>query len=274
MFYDLPRLAKHLEEAATGQTKLGEPTRRGKSDEQPMRVNLRASDLVDNVNQTLVRWVQDITEHRALTYQAPRIFPPGYVGYLESGDMVSEYSTDTAKLSFWLGQHTESVAGGEDAGQCFNEIRDHMTRILATINRPTPPRFCGPCPASHPDDDRRQCTTALMAKRDATEVKCPQCKTTHNIDELLRRLMADVEHWRFTRKEVLLIMATLGDKLSDRTFRHWRKLGIVKPCGYRRPDGRDAFTRHGDDDEPLYRLSEVRRAKHKMAAKTLATTGS
>jgi hypothetical protein len=82
--------------------------------------------------------------------------------------------------------------------------------------------------------------------------------------------MAEVDHWRFTRKEVLLIMATLGDKLSDRTFRHWRKLGIVKPCGYRRPDGRDAFNRHGDSDEPLYRLSEVRRAKYK----TLTTTGS
>lgn len=270
MFYDLPRLAAHLAEAATGQTRLGEPTRRTKSDEQPMRVNLRASDLVDNVNRTLVRWVQEITDQRGVTYRAIRIHPPGYVGYLEPGDMVSEYGSDTAKLAFWLGQHTDSIAGDEAAGDCFREIRDHMTRILATINRPVPPRFCGPCPASHPDDDRKRCSTALMAKRDAIEVVCPCCETTHNVDDLMRRLLAEVDHFRLTRKEVLLIMATLGDKLSDRTFRHWRKLGIVKPCGYRRPDGRDAFNRHGDDDEPLYRLSEVRRAKYK----TLTTTGS
>jgi hypothetical protein len=270
MLYDLPRLAAHLSEAATGQTKLGEPARRNRSDEQPMRVNLRASDLEDHVNRTLVRWVQDITEQRGLTYRALRIYPPGYVGYLEPGDVVSAYGTDTAKLAFWLGHHTEVVAGDEAAGQCFDEISDHMTRILAVINRPVPPRFCGPCPSGHPDDSRKRCSAALMAKRDAVEVTCPQCATTHNVDDLMRRLMAEVDHWRFTRKEVLLIMATLGDKLSDRTFRHWRKLGIVKPCGYRRPDGRDAFTRHGDDDEPLYRLSEVRRAKYK----TLTTTGS
>ena len=270
MLHDLPRLAAHLAEAATGQSKLGEPTRRTKSDEQPMRVNFRASDLVDQVNRTLVRWVQDITEQRGLTYRALRIFPPGYIGYLEPGDMVSEYGSDTAKLAFWLGHNAEAIAGGDDAGQCFGEIHDHMTRILATINRPVPPRFCGPCPAVHPDDDRKRCSQALMAKRDALEVTCPQCKTTHNVDDLLRRLMAEVDHWRFTRAEVLPIMATLGDKLSDRTFRHWRKLGIVKPCGYRRPDGRDAFNHHSDADEPLYRLSEVRRAKYK----TLTTTGS
>ena len=270
MFYDLPRLAAHLAEAATGQAKLGEPTRRTKSDEQPMPVNLRASDLADQVNRTLVRWVQDICDTNGVTYRALRIHPPGYVGYVEPGEMVSENGTVTAQLSFWLGAHTESVAGNESAGDCFNEISDHMTRILATINRPVPPRFCGPCPASHPDDDRKRCSQALMAKREALEVICPQCKTVHNVDNLMVRLMAEVDHWRFTRKETLLIMSTLGDKLSDRTFRHWRKLGIVKPCGYRRPDGRDAFTRHGDDDEPLYRLSEVRRAKYK----TLTTTGS
>lgn len=268
--HNLPRLTSHLAEAATGQTKLGEPTRRTRSDEQPMRVNFRASDLAINVNRTLVRWVQEITEQRGLTYRALRIYPVGYTGFLDPGDIVSPYSSDTAKLAFWLGFNAEAVASDENAGEAFAEISDHVNRILTVINRPVPPRFCGPCPASHPEDERKRCSAALMAPRDAIEVRCPQCTTTHNVDDLMRRLMAEVDHWRFTAKETLLIMSTLGDRLSDRTFRHWRKLGIVKPCGYRRPDGRDAFTRHGDEDEPLFRLSEVRRAKHK----TLTTTGS
>lgn len=218
-----------------------------------MRVNLKASSLLDKVNLVLVRWVQDITEQRGVIYRAP-----------------NAEGTDTAKLALWLGLHVEAAAGGDDAGMLFDEISDLVTAILVTINRPIPPRFIGPCPAAHPDDGQKRCGMALLAKRDAIEVRCPQCDTTHNVDLLMRRLLAEVDHWRFTRKEVLLIMATLGDQVHERTFQRWRKFGTVKPCGYRRPDGRDSFTKRGDDDEPLYRLADVRRAK----SKTLATTGS
>ena len=272
MLNDLPRLAGHLAEAATGQARLGERERRGPSEEQPMRVNLRASDLLDKVNLTLVRWVQDMTEHRGLTYRAMRICPPGAYdgGELYSNEVVSPYDGDAAKLAFWLARNVTAIASGDDAGMCFDEISNAITQILVTINRPTPPRFIGPCPTEHPENGHKRCGVALLAKRDAVEVRCHQCKATHNVELLMRKLLLEVDHWRFTRKEVLLIMATLDDPLSERTFRHWRKVGAVKPCGYRRPDGRDSFTKRSDDDEPLYRLADVRRAK----SKTLTTTGS
>lgn len=267
MLGDLPRLASHLAESATGQTKLGEPSRRAKSDESPMRVNLRASDLLGQVNLTLIRWVQDICDSRGVTYRAPVIVPLSSDFDLEPGEIRSQYGSDTAKLAFWLATHTDAIAADEAAGMCFDEIHAHIGRILSVINRPVPPRFCGPCPSTSAEDDRRQCGMALMAKREAVEVKCPQCQQTHNVDALMHRLLGEVDHWRFTRKEVLLIMATLGDKLSERTFQHWRKHGTVKPRGYRRRDGRISLTRHGDDDEPVYRLSDVRSARAKVAAK-------
>lgn len=260
MLYDLPRLASHLAEAATGQSKLGEPTRRTKSDEQPMRVNFRASDLVDQVNRTLVRWVQDITEQRGVTYRALRIFPPGYVGYLEPGDMVSEYGSDTAKLAFWLGHHTEAIAGGDDAGMCYDEIHDHMTRILATINRPVPPRFCGPCPAVHPDDDRKRCNYQLTAKSDAIEVTCEQCRTRHKTDDLWQRMLNEVGPMRFTVEEIHTMMSRFGEPLSQRTFQHWRKIGKIQPSGYRRHDGKTT---------PMYRLSDVINLKYRTAGVSL-----
>lgn len=266
MFADLPRLAAHLAEAATGQTRLGERSRRTKSDEAPMRVNLKASDLLDHVNATLIRWVRDLCDSRGITYKALRIVHPAtVVGDAEPDEVVSEYSTDTAKLAFWLARHVDAVACDESAGDCFDEIHAHIGRILSMINRPVPPRFCGPCPTTDTVDDRRQCGMALMAKRDAIEVRCPQCDSTHNVEELLRRLLAEVDHWRFTRKEILLIMATLGDTLSERTFQQWRAKGTVKPRGWRRPDGRISLTHHGDGDEPVYRLSDIRTAKNRSA---------
>jgi hypothetical protein len=250
MFNELPRLAHHLAEAATGQTRLGEPARRTRSDEQPMRINLRASDLLDDVNRILVRWVQDMCDSHRVIYHAP-----------EDGD------GDTAKLAIWLGHNVNAIAAGDDAGMCMDEISGAVHRILTTINRPIPPRFCGPCPSAHPEDEARQCNMALMARRDAIDVRCPQCTNTHNVDYLLRRLLTEVDHWRFTVKEVLMIMETLGDPVHVRTFQRWRKLGIVKPAGYKRVDGRVVIKAHqGDNTEPMYRLADVRRAKTKTGA--------
>ena len=272
MFTDLPRLASHLAEAATGQTRLGEQARRAPSDEAPMRVNMKASDLLRNVNLTLVRWVQDICDTRGVTYRALRIVPLGFAYDLEPDEVRSEHTGDTAKLAYWLAQHVNSVAADESAGDCFDEIHAHIGRILAIINRPIPPRFCGPCPSPHPDDDARQCGLALMARREAVEVRCPQCENSHNVEDLLRRLLIEVDHWRFTVKEILMIMDTLGDRLSKRTFQHWRKTNTIRPSGWRRPDGRVTLRQHdGDDGEPMYRLSDVRRAKARTATTTTAT---
>lgn len=262
MLTDLPRLAAHLAESATGQTRLGERARRGPSEEAPMRVNLRASDLAGQVNATLVRWVQDLCDSHGVTYRAPVIIPPSWASGYEPqpGEILSDYNTDTAKLAFWLAGHAAAIAAGDDAGMCFDEIRAHIGRILAIINRPVPPRFCGPCPAEHPTEHGKQCGMALMASREAADVVCPQCETAHNVEVLLARLLREVDHWRFTRKEVLMIMTILGDKLHERQFQRWRKDGAIKPRGYRRRDGRISLTKHSDDDEPVYRLSDVRSA--------------
>lgn len=247
MLGDMPRLAQHLAEAATGQTRLGEQERRSRSESAPMRINLRASQLLGQVNLTLVRLVQEMCDNRGMTYRALEV--------------VSDYDGDAAKLALWLARHVDAIAADESAGDCFDEVYAHIAHILRVINRPVPPRFCGPCPSPSVDDDTRQCGTALMAKRDAIEVRCPECKNSHNIEELILRLVNEVDHWRFTRAEILLIMGTLGEPLNERTFQRWRKLGIVKSSGYRRVDGRIAVSNHSDSDEPVYRLADVRRAK-------------
>ena len=237
MFNELPRLASHLAEAATGQTRLGEPARRTRSDEQPMRINLRASDLLDDVNRILVRWVQDMCDSHAVVYRAP-----------DDGD------GDTAKLAIWLGHNVNAIAAGDDAGMCMDEISAAVHRILTTINRPIPPRFCGPCPSPHPDDDSRRCNYQLTARGDAIEITCPQCTNTHNTDDLWQRMLIEVGPMRFTVEEIHAMMSRFGEPLSDRTFRHWRKIGTVKPSGYRRHDGKTTA---------MYRLSDVINAKYR-----------
>jgi hypothetical protein len=244
MLSELPRLTRHLAEAATGQTRLGEPARRSRSDEQPMRINLRASDLLDQVNGLLVRWVQGLCESHGITYQAVEI-------------AASPYDGDAARLAFWLSRNVNAITAGEDAGMCFNEIHAAVHRILSVINRPIPPRFCGPCPSPHPDDQSKRCNNQLTARGGAIDVKCQQCENTHNVEDLWQRMLTEVGPMRFTVEEILTMMSKFGEPLSDRTFRHWRKHGKVKPFGYRRSEGKT---------EPMYRLSDVIGLKYKVGA--------
>lgn len=263
MFSDLPRLTQHLAEAATGQTRLGERSRRTSSDEAPMRVNLKASELLTNVNEMLIRRTFHLRHTTGINYKSVRVLPPGWKGHVGYGDVISKYSGTTAKLAFFLALHVNDIAADEQAGDCFNEVYANIKRILSIINRPIPPRFCGPCPSPHPDDGGRQCGMALMARRDAVDVRCPQCGNTHNVEVILRNLLVNVEHWRFTVKEILMIMETLGDRLPERTFQRWRKTGVVSPTGWRRPDGRVVVSQRNCEGnaEPMFRLSDVRRAK-------------
>lgn len=289
MLTELPRLMTHLEETALGQTRHGSSGRRGqRRDDGPQgdapldafrnltraqaaelerrflaigRVNAKASKLLNQVHLTLVRWAQDLCDSRGVVYVAPVVLPPDFHGELPTGAFRSPYTGEADRIALWLSQHVSAIAAAAGAGMCFAEFQRCVTEILKTINPPLPPRFCGPCPSPAKDDDRKRCSTALMAKREAVEVRCPQCKSSHNVEYLLSRLLADVDHWRFTRAEVLLIMTALEEPLPDRTFRHWRATGRIKPRGYRRPDGRLTLTRHSDADEPVYRLADVRRLK-------------
>lgn len=269
MLTDMPRLTQHLTEAATGQTRLGERARRT-SAQTPLRINLKASDLLKHINLTLIRWTQNITDSHGITYRAPHLIHPDNNHahrHPQPDDIITRHDGETTKLALWLAKHADAIAADQSAGDCYNEIHAHIGRILAIINRPIPPRFCGPCPATNPDDNNRPCGTALMARRDAIEVRCPTCQTTHNVDNLLQRLLTQVDHWRFTVEEILLIMDTIGEPLHKRMFQRWRKDQVIRPSGWRRNDGRISLTCHGTADKPVYRLSDIRRAK------TRTTTG-
>lgn len=290
MLLGLPKLLRYLEQAALGQVKLSDDgTRRGRRSvewvdgDTPLDtyrrmsraessallrrflalggINAKAAELGEQVHRTLVRWAQDICDSRGVAYPATRGLAPESHAEPRTGAGAGGYTGEAPSIALWLAEHASAIAASEDAGMCFDEIHRHIERILVVINPPIPPLFIGPCPAPHPEEDRKACATRLTAKRDAIEVRCPQCKTTHNIDSLMIRQVTALGHQRFTVQEIHLIMTKMGTPLPERTFRDWRKKGKVAVAGYRRPDGRLAFTRHSPEDEPVYRLADVRKLK-------------
>lgn len=217
-------------------------------------VNARASTLTREIRATLTAWADKIEPIRPLD------------------------GSDTALVALWLAQHVETVAATRpDAAALYTDIDNAVHAIERIINRPIPPRFVGPCPTTvdHPlcrcaRRHPHQCGVRLMAKRTAIEVTCPNCRQTHNVEAIVARLLADVDHWRFAVNDILLIMELLDEPLPARTFRRWRKEGRIAIRGWQRPDNPDGtpgsigLTRRSAGDRPVYRLSEVRKLRSRQ----------
>jgi hypothetical protein len=150
--------------------------------------------------------------------------------------------TDTAAAATFLAANTAAIARSEDAGQIYTDIHNAVTDIERIINRPPSPKYCGNCPTI---TDQHRCDEALLAKREDTEVTCWKCKTTHNVERLIERALAEVHDWLWTQQEILDIMAQIGEPISPRTWRHWRATGKI-------------MSRNELGAEPKYYIEEVR----------------
>lgn len=236
-------------------------------------VNAKASQLLEQIRGMLARWVLDICEQRGATYEPVRPVHPNLIGPLRLHEVRGvRFSGHGADLALWLQIHVAAIIVSEDAGLCFDEVQGAIASIKVAIDRPNPPRFIGPCPTllderqrhrlrATNQPDRHYCGHPLRAKREAIEVTCEACGETRNVEREMQRLLARIDGYRFTRAEVIDVMAMLGEPLNERTLRRWRQHGKLKPRGYRRPNGRRGLTRHNEDDEPEFLLSDVRKLK-------------
>ena len=108
---------------------------------------------------------------------------------------------------------------------------------------PIPPRMCGPCP--QPDGTGHTCSTRLMAAPHETTVHCPACGTVHEVAELIRKLMDDVDWYPLSVQELSLALAAIGQPVPVKTIYRWTYEARLQSCG----------TKNG---KPLYRLSDAR----------------
>lgn len=210
-----------------------------------------ASRLLDVARNTLSTIVRDICETRGIDYPA----------------------TTSAAAAQWLAEHVHTMACDDAAGLWKREIDGLVHKIEKAIDRPPAPRFCGPC--THYVEHNRHCGRLLYARpvydrqsgdwREAIEITCSACRTTHNIEHLTHNLENRVDVMRFTSAEILTIMTMLGKPIPERSWSRWRNDLRVKVRGYKRPDNPDGtrgalrLNRLSADDEPVYRLAEVRR---------------
>lgn len=234
-----------------------------------------AAVLLDDAHNKLTTIIRDLCETRGVPVMvAFQVVPADFIGPLLPGRKraVGEWKPTNAEQAQWLADNVHAIACDESAAHWWTEIDQLVRTIERLVDKPEPLRFCGPCP-TYIEDLRDNCGKLLYAQRSryiggkpqaVTEVRCSACKATHSIQTLITRLENRADTLRFTSSEILTVMQTLETPIPERTWQRWRKENRVKIRGYKRPDnpdgtrGRVGDYRRNDDDEPVYRLSEVR----------------
>lgn len=245
-------LLANLEETALGQARIGEQARWHRDTESPMALNIKASELLTYARSVLVEWTRDLCETRGV--EIPML-------------------STTADIAGWLAENVSAIAGDEGAAVAFKEFDGLVRDIIKMIDLPVPQQFCGTCPTLL-DAHGQRCGTALLAKREATEVICSVCKQTHDVRDVIAQAVEDLGEWSFTAYELqIVVLPALREPVPAATFRSWIHRRQLIPARFRRLDGTSGMVRESPADKPEYRLKDVRglrdqKARAKIGAKS------
>ncbi|MEZ0366791.1 hypothetical protein ACAG26_24260 [Mycobacterium sp. pUA109] len=163
--------------------------------------------------------------------------------------------TSVIDMAAWLLKHVDAIALHPAADEFLDELKQRVGEIERMINRPAPYRDLGTCPTVLADGyGQRVCLHPLTAKMGQTDIQCAGCGTPWNVEKLIRFRVDEADDTPFTQRQILDIMAQIGEPIPMSTWRTWRVAGKL----IERQEWYVA--------EPKYRLRDVRELREKHGA--------
>lgn len=168
---------------------------------------------------------------------------------------------EPAEMAEWLASNVHAIACDESAGQWRAEVDALVRAIVKAIDRPTKIELLGFCGTDLPTGP---CGTQLRAIEDAIEVRCPKCRTVRRCDIVRRIAQSEARRELIPWSKVLEVNKKQpeGWRVNERTLRHWRSSGALKPF-YLRPGGRHAMHKLSDQDVPHYKWDDIEQLRSK-----------
>ncbi|MER5622489.1 hypothetical protein ABT061_15740 [Streptosporangium sp. NPDC002544] len=230
---DVPSLARHLEEAATRQVRLGTPGG-GPRREEPVPWDDRARTAQHALRTVLVGWVR-VLQHGVRPYEGPTCQDCAHRSCIYISLGRSPADTMPA-MAVWLIRHRAILLGRHSAPEAIDGIREAIRQARRAIDRPADRIYAGPC---------NECGADLLAKPGARTIVCRPCAMIYDIGPRLEWMRRQVETTRGTATWVATAATTLG---YDAT-----------PAGVRGLAHRLRLFAYGVDQlgRPLYRVGHV-----------------
>jgi len=218
-------IAPDLDDAIARQLRHGSGGRRS-GDEQPLPVDLRASDARRELATVLLEAVSDVIS-------GP--WPP---------------ATITA-MAEWLIARMPELAVHPLAGHEYYAIRRAVTRAAMVLDGPPPRQYAGPCPDCHAD---------VLGQPGAPMARCKGCGRQVEVAAQQDAMRAAMDDMLFTAAELVSMARALGQLVSEFTVRSWVHRGQLVAKGTRpRGNGQPMATyRFGDVLILIARSNRVR----------------
>lgn len=194
----IPGLATDLDTAITRDTRFttNPGGRRTRGNDEPLPLNLTASDARQDLTITLAR---------AAAYTADALCEPHPVYTLYA---LTEYLED--KLD-WIAT--------QDAGRdCMDAINGVIRKAHRVIDRPADRAYAGPC-------DVHGCDGELYAWDGSTQAKCTVCRTTVTLDDRRGDLLDQAHDLLLGATDIARLLRGLGEAVDARHIRVWASRG-------------------------------------------------
>lgn len=232
---DVPSLARHLEEAATRQVRLGTPGGGPADREQPVPWDERARTAQHTLRTTLVGWVRALQPGGPRTLAGPTCTTCSHrtCTYMT----LFEAPADTlAAMAVWLIRHRAVLLGRHSAPEAVDGIREAIHHVRRTIDRPADRIYAGPC---------NTCGADLLAKPGASTIACRPCTMVYDIGPRLEWMRKETENLLGSASWVATVATSLGHPVTASAVRGLARRGRVTA------KGRDAM------GYPTYRVGDV-----------------
>ncbi|MGW6698839.1 hypothetical protein [Nocardia sp. NPDC055049] len=216
---------------------------------------LAALDLV------LIGWARVLAEDLAVS---PAVHGPHLVQLVQDhrkaapGDptALGDPATIGEQCAIWLAQHRRQLRTHAAVGDLLDELEDAMGQIRAIID-PGPRRPVGSCTA---EINGVVCAAELFASEDSNWIRCPQCRTQHDVHDIERAAKEGAQDMRYTLYEAVRVTAELGTPIAQSTLYRWAAEGRIRPGGYQHvAETGIRITDHKihPADRPVYRLGDI-----------------
>jgi hypothetical protein len=224
-------LLDDLDISTTMQSVLFSQSRKVRSAEPPMPVNLKSSDLAAGYDSLLVSWARAC-------------------GADEDRDLFGTGRQAAA----WMLKRINSVRMHEAAGDLVDELVSQAGACWRAIDRPAELTPFGACGAAI-DDEGNTCPRQLFAEKGATAITCRSCGTWHELKARYEKTLENSAHMQGQPSEVAAALSALGVHCTSSMIRGMAHRRRLDPTHVDEVTGRTWY-RLGDVSEALKRQRE------------------
>lgn len=282
----VPGLVADLHITGDRLDKLGRGTEGGKSAEVPLPIRLGRDGFPNNygrplanLHDTIAEWFDVVSLKTGRPARRGDLVtnpPAGLVRLVLNNRAGRTYRYDPTELmthpvsaaelmAVWIAHQPRAIRAVPNPVVMYDDVTATIDHIRRLVDRLPERTLRGPCPyLVDQDGERVRCGARLYAERGETWVRCPKCRTLHDVRTLESDALSKAENELFELHQIRIIMAELGEPIPKSTLYAWANDPTrqrLEPAGWKRP----AYVTIGgpiDHGEvPLYRLGDVRRVR-------------